>query len=316
MKLENVKQIAVIGTGMIGTSMAVLFTGHGYDTTIYALNDELENKSREIYKNYFTQLDEHGLVTPEQAAICEKHLSFTQDYNDIRQADFIIECAFEDLSVKYSIYKELDEYLEDPKAIISATSALSVEDLVKGSERFNDRIIVAHPFFPPHLVPFFEVVKSQLTKDGVTEAAVELLESADREVVVLKKNAPGFVANRLQHALFREAINIVEQGIADPRDVDKAAKYSFMPRYTSIGLFEHLDNSGVDLNYNIENYLFKDLSNADKAPKLICDLMEKEEYGVKSGKGIYDWSDVDMDDFRERVSAPYWNYFNWDLPKE
>ena len=120
----------------------------------------------------------------------------------------------------------------------------------------------------------------------------------------------------LQHALFREAINIVEQGIADARSVDKAAKYSFMPRYTSIGIFEHLDNSGVDLNYNIENYLFKDLSAADKAPKLICDLMEQGAYGVKAGRGIYDWSDVDMDDFKNRISAPYWNYFNWELPEE
>ena len=309
MKLDNVKQIAVIGTGMIGTSMAVLFTGHGYDTAIYALNDDLENASRQIYKNCFDELIERGLVTKEQAEICEKHLKYTQDYKEISGADYVIECAFEDLNVKYSIYKDLEENLEDPKVIISTTSALSVEDLVAGADKFKDRIIVAHPFFPPHLVPFFEVVASKLTKDGVTDAA-------DREVVVLKKNAPGFVANRLQHALFREAINIVEQGIADPRDVDKAAKYSFMPRYTSIGIFEHLDNSGVDLNYNIENYLFKDLSNADSAPKLICDLMEKGEYGVKAGKGIYDWSEVDMDDFRERVSAPYWGFFNWDLPKE
>ena len=80
-------------------------------------------------------------------------------------------------------------------------------------------------------------------------------------------------------------------------------------------IFEHIDNSGVDLNYNIENYLFKDLSNADKAPKLICDLMDKGEYGVKTGKGIYDWSGVDMDDFRERISAPYWSFFNWELPE-
>lgn len=315
MKMNNIKQIALIGTGMIGTSLAVLFTGHGYDTCLYVLSDELEKKSRELYKAHFAELVNHGLVTEEQVSICEKHLSYTQDYQDLKDADYVIECVVEDLDVKHSVYKLLDENINDPKAVISTTSALSVEDLILGSEKLKDRIIVAHPFFPPHLVPFFEVVKSHVTKDGVVEDAVELLESADREVVVLKKNAPGFIANRLQHALFREAINIVEQGIADARAVDKAAKYSFMPRYTSIGIFEHLDNSGVDLNYNIENYLFKDLSSADCAPKLICDLMEKKEYGVKSGKGIYDWSDVDMDDFRKRISDPYWKYFNWEIPE-
>lgn len=316
MKLDNVKQVAVIGTGAIGTSLAVLFTGHGYDTVIYARKEESENSSRELYRKYYKQLEEHGLVTGGQAKICEGHLSYVRDYKDLCKADFVFECAVEDLNVKYSIYKQLDECLEDPKAIISTTSALSVEDLMKGAGKFADRIIVAHPFLPPHLVPFFEVVKSDDTKEGVTEDAVAFLESADREVVVLKKNAPGFLANRLQHALFREAIHIVEQGIADPRDVDKAAKYSFMPRYTSIGLFEHMDNSGIDLNYNVENYLFGDLSSADKAPKLICDLMEKGDLGVKTGRGIYDWSDVDMNDFRERISAPYLSFFNWELPKE
>jgi 3-hydroxybutyryl-CoA dehydrogenase len=310
------KKIAVIGTGMIGTSLAVLFTGHGFQTALYVLNDELEAKSREQYLAHFNELAGRGFVTKEQIAVCEKYLSYTQDYAEIADADIVFECVFEDLDVKHSVYQKLDEYIDDPAAIVSTTSALSVEDLIKGAEKFKDRIIVAHPFFPPHLVPFFEVVGSSITADGVVSATVEILEAADREVVVLKKNAPGFVANRLQHALFREAINIVEQGIADARDVDKAAKYSFMPRYTSIGIFEHLDNSGVDLNYNIENYLFKDLSAADKAPKMICDLMEKKEYGVKSGKGVYDWSDVDMDDFRERISAPYWSFFNWKLPEK
>lgn len=314
--MEHVKQIAVIGTGMIGTSLAVLFTGHGYQTRLFALNEDLEKESLAKYRAHFKEFIDRGLMTQKQAEICEGYLSYTQDYTEIRDADYVFECVFEDLEVKHSVYAKIDETMRDPKAIISTTSALSVEDLILGAEKWKDRIIVAHPFFPPHLVPFFEVVKSHVTADGVTEGAVALLESADREVVVLKKNAPGFIANRLQHALFREAINIVEQGIADARDVDKAAKYSFMPRYTSIGIFEHLDNSGVDLNYNIENYLFKDLSSADKAPKLICDLMEKKEYGVKSGKGIYDWTNVDMDDFRERISAPYWGYFNWKLPEE
>lgn len=316
MKLDNVNKIAIVGTGMIGTSLAVLFTGHGYKTCLYALNEELAEESKNRYQEYYQELIQKGLVTDAQAAICEKYLSYTTSYADIADADFVFECSLEDVKVKHEVYKELDKVLVAPKTVISTTSALSVEDLADGIDKFKDKLIVAHPFFPPHLVPFFEVVKSHATADGVTESAVELLESADREVVVLKKNAPGFIANRLQHALFREAINIVEQGIADARSVDKAAKYSFMPRYTSIGIFEHLDNSGVDLNYNIENYLFKDLSAADKAPKLICDLMEQGAYGVKAGRGIYDWSDVDMDDFKNRISAPYWNYFNWELPEE
>ncbi len=308
--------IGVIGTGMIGTSIAVLMTGHGYKTTLFAMNDELQDKSIEQYSRFYNDLMNKGLVTPEQFEIVKTYLNYTQDYKDIAGVDYVIECAFEKLSVKHEIYREIEKYIENPKAIISTTSALSADDLAEGLDNFADRMVVAHPFFPPHLVPYWEVVKSAKTGEGVAENVATFLESADREVVVLKKNAPGFIANRLQHALFREAINIVERGIADPRDVDKAAMYSFMPRYTKIGIFEHLDNSGVDLNYDIENYLFKDLSNADSAPKMICDLMKKKEYGVKSGKGVYDWSNVDMEDFRNRISEPYWSYFNWDMPEE
>ena len=315
MKINGINHVAVIGTGMIGTSLAVLLTGHGYRTTLYAVNDELQDKSDKQYDVFFQALKDHDLVTEEQHRICRNYLAYTQTYEEIKDADIVFECAFEDIPVKHGIYAEIEKSITDPKAIISTSSALSADDLVDGLDKFSDRMLVAHPFFPPHLVPFFEVVKSAKTSRAACDLAVELLESMDREVVVLKKNAPGFVANRLQHALFREAINIVERGIADPRDVDKAAKYSFMPRYTSIGIFEHFDNSGVDLNYGIENYLFKDLSNADSAPRMVCDLMEKKEYGVKSGKGVYDWSEVDMDDFNARVSAPYWRYFNWELPE-
>ena len=316
MKIDSIKKIAVIGTGMIGTSIAVMLTGHGYNTVLFAVDDEQQAKSEKQYETFYKALMDHGLVTEKQFAACKKYLGYTQSYDSIADADYVFECAFENIPVKHSIYAEIEKYIEDPKAIISTTSALSADDLVEGLDKFSDRMVVAHPFFPPHLVPYFEVVKSLKTVDGVADGVVALLESCDREVVVLKKNAPGFIANRLQHALFREAINIVERGIADPRDVDKAAMYSFMPRYTKIGLFEHIDNSGVDLNYDIENYLFKDLCNADEAMPMIKDLYEKKEFGVKSGKGVYDWSNVDMDDFAKRISDPYWAYFNWELPEE
>ena len=309
------KKIAIIGTGMIGSSLAVLFTGHGVNTAIYARSEKSQERCTQQYEKFFAALTEKGLVTEKQYQKCREFLHFTGDYKELADAYMVFECASEVLDTKYNIYSELEAALADPMAIVSTTSALSPDDLAAGMERFRDRMVVAHPFFPPHLVPFVEILKSSETPQERAQAVYDFLEAMDRKCVILKKNAPGFIANRLQHALFREAINIVELGIADPRDVDKAAMYSFMPRYTSIGLFEHLDNSGVDLNYNIENYLFKDLSAADCAPKMICDLVEKGELGVKTGKGVYDWSEVDMDDFQRRIGAPYWAYVNWELPE-
>jgi 3-hydroxybutyryl-CoA dehydrogenase len=129
-------------------------------------------------------------------------------------------------------------------------------------------------------------------------------------------SAPGFVANRLQHALLREAVHIVEEGLATPRDIDKALMYSFMPRYTSVGLFEHQDAAGLDLVKNIEDYLLPTLSNACATPEYINKLVSENCLGMKTGKGIYEWPREAQDDFRTRASAPYLCYFNWDIPQE
>lgn len=316
MHVNSIKHIGIIGTGMIGTSISVMLTGNGYKTTLLAVNDELQKKSEDLYDSFYKDLIDKGIIDDAQAAICKKYLGYTQTYDDISECDIVFECVFENVEAKHGVYKEIEANCVCPKAIISTTSALSAEDLVDGLDKYKDKMVVAHPFNPPHLVPYVELVKSPYTAEDVPQLVFDLLESAGRKVVVLKKSAPGFIANRLQHALFREAINIVERGIADPEDVDKAAMYSFMPRYTKIGIFEHIDNSGVDLNYDIENYLFPDLSDAKSAPKMICDLMDKKEYGIKSGKGVYDWSKKDMKDFKERVSEPYWAYTDWDFPKE
>ncbi len=131
----------------------------------------------------------------------------------------------------------------------------------------------------------------------------------------LKKDAPGFIGNRLQFALWREALNLVESGIADPRDVDTCLKYSFCPRYTSIGIFEHFDNGDLTLNMQTCNANFPTLSSVTEAPPAVTDRMARGDLGAKTGVGFYDWRDVGMEAYRKRVSAPYWHFINWDMPR-
>ena len=191
-----------------------------------------------------------------------------------------------------------------------------VDDLAKTADRYKDRIIVAHPFSPPHMVPFFELAAGSDTADGVVESAVELLKTMGRKPVVLKKSAPGFIGNRLQYALWREALHMIETGIADPEDIDTCLKYSFCPRYTSIGIFEHFDSGGMHLNYNVAKGLFPDLCDSKEPMKSVTDKIESGDLGRKTGKGFYDWRDVDDKEYAKRVSAPYWRYFDWKLPAE
>jgi 3-hydroxybutyryl-CoA dehydrogenase len=316
MKMENVRHIGIVGSGMMGSSMAVLTTGHGYRTTVLALNDEMAAACREKYNSYYGALVKKELMTGEQADICSKYLSFTSSYSDLADADVIFECVVEVLDVKTEVYREIEKNCPNVKAICSVSSAIVVDKLVSGISKYKDRVVVTHPFNPPHMVPFFELAKGSDTAEGIIEFAVKLLESLNRKPVVLKRSAPGFIGNRLQFALWREALSLVENGIADPKDIDTCLMYSFCPRYTSIGIFEHFDAGGLDLNYNVCKILFPDISDMKETPKLITDKIASGDLGQKTGQGFYDWRNVDMEKYRDRVNAPYYQFARWDLPKK
>jgi 3-hydroxybutyryl-CoA dehydrogenase len=145
---------------------------------------------------------------------------------------------------------------------------------------------------------------------------MKLLQELDRKPVLLKKPTPGFIGNRLQFALLREALSIVESGIADPKDIDTCLNYSFCPRYTSIGIFEHFDDGGLELCSKVSGNLFPILSDQKTVPPILSEKIKAGKSGRKAGEGFYDWRNVNMDEYRERVTKPYWQFCKWNLPKE
>lgn len=306
------KKVAIIGKGMIGISLAVLFTGNGYTTIVFAKNSEV---GLEKYRTYYKDLITQGLVTEAQAAACEKRLSFTESYADLEDAEVVIECVCEKLDVKHCVYEQIEANCPHLKAIASTTSAISPVDLAKGIKQ-PEKIMVAHPYNPPHMVPCVELVKNDFTSQEALDAIITLLEDCGREVCKMNKPAPGFIANRLQHALYREAVYMVEQGICGPEDIDKCIRSSWGPRYTSIGLFDHFDYAGLDLIANIETYLYPDLCDTKTVHPSLQERMDRGDLGYKTGVGYYDWRQRDMDAFRKKTSAPYLRFFNWKLPED
>ena len=318
MKLDSVKHIGIIGLGMIGDSMAVLTTGHGYKTTCVARRAEMIPEYKKTYDNYFRQMIDQGLMPENQGSICEKYLKYTLDFNEIADCEVIFECVNENLELKYDILARIEELCPNVRAICSVSSSFTPDMMGEKMTKYKDRLIVTHPFNPAHMVPFFELCGGNDTAPGVLEFAKEVLESLDRKPVILKKPTPGFIGNRLQFALWREALNLVESGICEPRDVDTCLNYSFCPRYTSIGMYEHFDNGGLNLNIMTCNTVFPTLSNIDGAPAAITDRIARGDTGARSEgkKGFYDWNGVDMKAYQERVNAPYWRFINWEVPSE
>ena len=215
MKLDTIGHIGIIGTGMIGASLAVLFTGNGYKATMYAVNDAESAAGMDRYDAYYKDLVGKKLLTQKQAGACRDLAGVTQSFSDLSDADILFECVVENLPVKHAVYAQIEKHCKNFRAIASSTSAISADDLAAGIAQ-KEKLAVAHPWNPPHLVPCVEVVKSRYTGDDALNVLTDVLESVGREVVVMKKGAPGFIGNRLQHALFREAVNMVEQGIASP----------------------------------------------------------------------------------------------------
>ncbi len=310
------RQIGIVGTGMIASSMAVLCTGHGFDTVVISRSVQSTQKCLKSYERAFRQLIGQGLTTEKQADVCKGLLTIASDYSAMSDAEAVFECIRENIDDKRVVYRLIEENCPKVKAVCSVSSSIVPDILSEGMEKYGDRIIVTHPFNPAHMVPYFELCASKNTAEGVMDYAVELLKELDRKPVVLKKPTPGFIGNRLQFALLREALELVESGIADPRDIDTCLNYSFCPRYTSIGIFEHFDSGGLELCSTVSGNLFPILSDRKTIPPVLSDKLKAGNLGPKTGEGFYDWRNVDMEAYGERVSEPYWRFCNWGFLKE
>jgi 3-hydroxybutyryl-CoA dehydrogenase len=318
MKSEELTSIGIVGLGMIGDSMSVLTSGHGFKTLCLVRRPEMIPEYKRTYENYFGQMIAQGLMPEKQTEICARYVSYTTDFADLKDCEIIFECVTEDIALKQRIYAQIEENCPKVRAICSVSSSFVADVLAEKAGKYKDRIIVTHPFNPAHMVPYFEICCGKDTDPAALEFAKAALERLDRKPAVLKKPAPGFIVNRLQFALWREALNLVESGICDPRDVDTCLNYSFCPRYTSIGIFEHFDNGDLRLNITTCDGVFPTLSNIDKAPAAITDRIARGDTGARadSKTGFYDWNGVDMDAYRKRVNAPYWNFVkSWNLPE-
>jgi len=314
--IENARRIGIVGTGMIASSMATLCAGHGFATTVISRSDKSTRRCLDSFDTNFAALVAAGLATERQAAASRGYLRVTGDYSELKDCEAVFECIAENLDEKHGVYRLLEQNCPRLLAVCSVSSSIVPDRLAEGLEKYGDRVIVTHPFNPAHLVPYFELCASSRTAPGVMDYVTALLQELDRKPVTLKKPTPGFIGNRLQFALLREALALVEEGVADPRDVDACLNYSFCPRYTSIGIFEHFDNGGLELCGAVSGNLFPVLSDMKEPPELLTAKIAAGNLGPKTGEGFYDWRNVDMTAYRARVDAPYLRFCAWKFPED
>lgn len=287
----TIKRLAVIGAGTMGHGIAQAFALAGLQV---ALTDSdagvLGQAIQRIQANLETCFGHSPVsVDGDRVAAALERITVTSDLAEaVSQADFVVEAVFEDLEVKHEVLRQLEEHCPPHAIITSTTSSYCVRDLavVLGHP---ERFLVTHFWNPPYVIPVVEVMPGDRSSAEAVETAMMLLEEAGKVPALVRKDVPGFVGNRLQHALRREAIAIVAQGIASPRDVDLIARLSFGLRLPIIGPLETVDLGGLDLTQAIHKYLLAELDRSTEPAQLIIDKVARGELGAKAGRGFYDW---------------------------
>lgn len=289
MKLEEVKKIGVAGAGTMGAGIAQIFAQKGYEVVVTDIGEKYLENAKKIISINNSSLIEEKLITESEAENAMKKISFTTDKKAFSDADVIIEAIIEKIDIKQDFWKEVEEIAKEDAIFATNTSGLSITEMSEKVEK-KGRFIGMHWWNPPHIIPLIEIIRGKGTDDETVDLLVELVKAIDREPVVVQKDANGFIGNRIQFAVFREALNIVEQGIATVEDVDRAMKYGLGFRYAVIGPFETADLGGLDTFYYISSYLFNELGDAKEPSDMLKDLVDNNNLGVKSKKGFYDYS--------------------------
>jgi 3-hydroxybutyryl-CoA dehydrogenase len=237
------------------------------------------------------QLIEKGLMTKDDLEERLARISFTSDMDSrgIKDADLVIEAIFEDMALKQETFTKLEARCRTDTIFCTNSSVMSPSE-ISAPLKHRERFVGTHFWNPGHLIPLVEVVKSDATSDETAGTVMRILSEAGKKPVLCKKDVPGFIANRMQHALWREAIYIVEQGIADAKTVDEAVRYSFGLRLPQLGPLENADMVGLDLTYNIHRYIFKELCNAAEPSPLLVKLNDEGKLGFRSGEGFQQWT--------------------------
>jgi 3-hydroxybutyryl-CoA dehydrogenase len=299
--MSEIQNISIIGAGLMGHGIAQVFAQNGYPVTLMDLNEEfLANAAKNIRAN-LTLMAENGIGSYKDIDSVILRVKFTMEMSEaVSEADFVVEAVSENLDLKQNIFQKLDSLCRRETILATNTSVISITEIASKSI-FRDRIVGTHFWNPPYLIPLVEIVRGEDTSDKTMDITFTLLQAAGKHPVRVNRDVPGFVGNRLQHALWREAISIVENGIADAETVDECVRFGFGMRLPVLGPMENVDMVGTDLTLAIHDYILKHLENSPEPSPLLKKMVEDGNLGFKSGRGFLDWSEDKSEKARKKL---------------
>lgn len=299
---NSINTIAVIGAGLMGHGIAQEFAVAGFSVYLHDITEEqLAVAYMQIEQN-LALLAEHGVVDKSNIPDIMQRVNTTPELVVATEnADFVIEAVPENLPLKQQIFEKLDNVCQPHTILASNTTALMPSQIGVNTDR-QDRVLNAHYFNPPYLIPLVELIRGPATSDETVSITYNLLKCIGKTPAIIEKEAPGFVGPRLQAALIREAFSIVEQGIASAETVDLVVRNSFGRRLGVAGPFEVFELAGWDLVLAAFEELYKDLYSSSEINPLLREMVDSAKLGVKSGEGFYRWTAEKQEALRTRMS--------------
>lgn len=289
MNIDDVKNIAVIGAGNMGHQISLLCAIHGYKTKCTDINEEILKKAEAFADTYLRGRVEKERLTEEQARAARENITFTTSLKEaVKDADYVIEAVLEVLSIKRNMFADLDK-LAPPHAILATNSSAIVSSRIADITSRPDKVLNVHFFNPALVMQLVEVVQGPHVSDETRQVSMDLCEKLEKVPVHLKKEVEGFLLNRIFGAITREALWLLEMGVASAEDIDNAQIYG---AGHPMGSFRLMDLTGIDLTYTMAMEAFKATGDPSRLPSpSVVEKYVKGEYGQKTGKGWYDYSE-------------------------
>ena len=286
-------RIAVVGAGLMGHGIAQVFALAGHGVTIY---DSIVASLDTVKTRILTNLKDLG---DDQKAV-ERVTPVSDLAQAVRDADYVVEAVLEDLPLKQKLFAEIESYVRPDTILASNTSVIPITRIMEGLKQ-RERALGTHWWNPPYLVPLVEVIETQWTSRPAIDFTMKLHAAAGKKPAHVKKDVPGFIGNRLQHALWREAVALVEHGICDAETVDTVIKSAFGRRLAVLGPLENAEMVGTDLTLAIHRTVLPDIDSRPRPSPYLEKLVKDQKLGFKSGEGFRKWSPEQQAALRSKV---------------
>ncbi len=286
---NSVNKVAVLGAGLMGHGIAqVASQVGGYDVALLDVNKELVDRGMKMIDGSLAKFVEKGKLAKDEAQAAAARIHPTTDLGEALEGrELVIEAATEDPALKLDLYRRVSGLVDEGAVVASNTSSISIT-LLASATRHPERVCGMHFFNPPQLMPLVEIVKGKKTDDETLSTVKEASAKMGKETVLCKKDSPGFIVNRILVPALNEAVFLVQEGVADPEDVDKAVKLGLN---WPMGPLQLLDYVGLDTTFNITQVFMSELQDSKYRPSpLLREMVRAGMMGRKSGKGFYEWA--------------------------